>query len=347
MSKVRIITEANEWQALLADGFAYDFYHTYHYHRIDCVSPFEMFAFSEADYTIAMPLVFLPIEGTPYFDVTSAYGYAGPVTNKKDPQEITPAVIQRFQEALITYLRERKVVTAFSRLHPLLDQHSLLQGTGEIVLLNTTVAMDLTQVPELQRAQYRKSTKSEVNQLRGKGYRVRAAEDAGDIDSFVRIYHQNMARLQAGERYYFSRDYFHEFFNTADFDATLLLAEVDGHITAGAIFTFANDLMQYHLAGTDEAYLSDTPMKLVLDEARLLGTAKQMRYLHLGGGVGGENDSLFRFKSGFSKSFFTFSIWKYILNNPVYDELVMKRYGAQGPGNSTYFPLYRLPEKTG
>ncbi len=94
--------------------------------------------------------------------------------------------------------------------------------------------------------------------------------------------------------------------------------------------------MQYHLAGTSEEFIRETPMKLILDEARLIGNETSAISLHLGGGVGGsDDDSLFKFKSGFSKDFKQFSVWKYIVDEKVYDEL------SSNITDTNYFPKYR------
>src|SRR5690606_7067649 len=140
--------------------------------------------------------------------------------------------------------------------------------------------------------------------------------------------------------YYFSKQYFYDFLATADFDSKLLVAKFDGKVIAGAIFTYTDKIMQYHLAGTTEAFIRDTPMKLILDEARLLGNQLGLHYLHLGGGVGGsDEDSLFRFKSGFSKNFKQFSVWKYIVDMDNYEMLVQKNEIKDRQSN--FFPLYR------
>ena len=124
--------------------------------------------------------------------------------------------------------------------------------------------------------------------------------------------------------------------NNQDFDAKLLIAVKDNKVIAGAIFTLTDKIMQYHLAGTTEEYIRETPMKLILDEARLYGNGTSAENLHLGGGVGGhDDDSLFRFKSGFSKDFKQFSVWKYVVNQEVYDEL------SKDKEVSDFFPLYR------
>jgi hypothetical protein len=98
--------------------------------------------------------------------------------------------------------------------------------------------------------------------------------------------------------------------------------------------------MQYHLAGTTEKYIKETPMKLILDEARLLANQLNLDYLHLGGGVGGsDEDSLFRFKSGFSDKRGFYNIWKMVVDDEKYEKLVNE---LNVDTNSDFFPLYRV-----
>src|SRR5690606_226324 len=139
---------------------------------------------------------------------------------------------------------------------------------------------------------------------------------------------------------YFSKQYFYDFLATEDFNSKLLVAKFDEEIVAGAIFTYTDKIMQYHLAGTTEKFIRETPMKLIIDEARLLANELGVVHLHLGGGVGGhDDDSLFRFKSGFSKNFKQFSVWKYIVDEEQYHQLVESRKNSNQSSN--FFPLYR------
>jgi hypothetical protein len=292
---------------------------------------------------IAFPLILRPIEGTPYFDCTSVYGYCGPVSNGSIEDE-AEELIKTFQSQLLEFFRKEHIIAAFSRLHPLVESHPIFYNFGSIREVNKTVAIDLRLTLEEQRKQYRKSNKSELNQLRKKkGYTVKKAETEGEVGTFVSIYNETMLRVNAADYYYFESDYFQKMLENPNYDAMLLLAIKEGEIAAGAIFTITNKVMQYHLAGTAADYIYDTPMKLILDEARLRAHELQLDFLHLGGGVGGsDDDSLFRFKSGFSKQFFQFSTWQLIVDTNAYNELADRNGVAQ----SEYFPLYRATKNT-
>lgn len=340
MFNVKIVKKEDlEWKKVLENSCVYDFHHSSFYHKIDNDQDCCLFFYGNDSQFIAFPLVIRTIPNSEYFDFTSVYGYAGPITNINS---ISNDFLEGFKEAFELYCNENNIVCGFTRLNPLIPiQTAILETIGTVIDLNKTVFIDLTKSIEEQRKEFRKSLKSELNQLRRKGYEVKEATTRQEIDAFIDIYYETMDRVDATAYYYFTKEYFYDFLENKEFESKLLLAYNDKEITAGAIFTFSSGIMQYHLAGTKDEFIKETPMKLILDEARILGTSLNQKFLHLGGGVGGhDDDSLFRFKSGFSKNFAQFSIWKSIFNQEVYKELVNEK--GLTDSNSNYFPLYRL-----
>lgn len=319
----------------------YDFYHCHSYCALEqSGKPFLFTVRDDRNDFIAFPLVTRPIYGTGYNDCTSVYGYPGPVSNKS-PDDLSPELIRYFQAALLNFFEEERIVAAFSRLHPLLDQDRFLLPLGEVKPLNKTVAIDLRLPPELQRQQFNSTNKRHLNRLRRTGYIARRSCKPADIDQFTAIYHETMHRVNAADTYFFDDEYFHRFLHMEDIPAFLMLAYKEDEIAAGAIFTVTNHIMQYHLSGTKAEHLPATPMKLIIDEARLLGSSMGLQYLHLGGGVGGsDTDTLYRFKASFSDYTFTYKVWRMIVNEPVYKELVGIR-AREKSLVSTWFPLYR------
>src|SRR5690606_6458067 len=104
--------------------------------------------------------------------------------------------------------------------------------------------------PEEQRRQYRKSNKSEINQLKRKGFYVERASTKVEIDQFIDLYYDTMDRVNADKSYYFDRNYFYQFLDNNHFNKFLLLAKCEDNVVAGAIFTYTDKIMEYHLAGT-------------------------------------------------------------------------------------------------
>jgi hypothetical protein len=60
---------------------------------------------------------------------------------------------------------------------------------------------------------------------------------------------------------------------------------------------------------------------VLLDEVRRWAARRGNRLFHLGGGRGGQCDSLFDFKAAFSKQTYDFYTWKGIIEPSVYEDL--------------------------
>lgn len=341
MNTFEIIDSASpKWDNIIQSACFYDFYHTSFYHRIETQYPAVLLYASNGEDFVALPLIIRPIENTDWFDCTSVYGYCGPVSNRADIN-VPEDLLVYFRKCCDNYFKTQHIISIFSRLHPIINQERLFHHFGEVLALNKTVTIQLTLSPEDQKRQYRKSIRSEINQCRNKGFYVKEASSETEIKTFIDIYYGTMERIGAARQYFFTEEYFHSFLNNAAFGKKLLLAKLGDQIVAGAIFTYTDTIMQYHLAGTLPDYMRAAPMKLIIDEARVIGNAMGLKFLHLGGGVGGsDNDSLFAFKSGFSDHYSQFSVWRYITDHKKYKSLVHIR-GVRQKSN-IFFPLYRM-----
>lgn len=332
---IRTITLKSEWKQLLKGLDHLDFYHTYDYHEISKLegeSPL-LLVYEEGEKQVLIPFLKRAIDGSDYFDLTSVYGYAGPITKNISDDYTNSAFKKEFQD----WLQEEKIISVFSRLHPYItEQNAVLNGLGEQPVLGKVVNMDLTQSLEEQRRQYGKSTKNRTNKCR-RLCTVKKAETQDEINTFIDIYYENMDRLDANKDYYFPREYFFNFLECDDFETDILLVnhEEDQKTVAASMFVKTGNIVQFHLSGSRTDYLNIAPANLFLDEMRVLATEEGYHYFNLGGGLGGQEDSLFTFKASFSKDHRPFSVWKYIVNQDVYDSL------SKNKPVSNFFPLYR------
>lgn len=337
-----------KWDNYINSSYIYDFHHTSCFHKIEIKEEDKalLFVAETDDEFVALPLTIKAIPSTKYFDAISVYGYCGPISSKKFSQ-ISRNLIFYFQKKFKEYCNNNSVIAVFSRLHPLIDQNDFFHDFGKSINLNKTVAIDLTLPLDVQRMAFRKSNKSNINQLKKKkGYVVEAIDknDKENIKNFVSIYLETMERVNAKKSYFFDFNYFFNLLNNDCFNCTLLAAFKEGVMASGSLFTETNTIMQYHLSGTKEEYFRDKSMTLLLDEARILATQRGLHFLHLGGGVdGSDEDSLFHFKAGFSKNFFQFSVWNLIVDQQAYDELVVEN--NLQTKETQFFPKYRVNSK--
>ncbi len=254
---------------------------------------------------------------------------------------LSRAHVEYFQTELLSFFHEKNIVSVFSRLHPLICSDRVLEGVGEIKFVNKTVGIDLTLPIEVQLEKYRQNHRRNILKMRENGFVVTEVSNKNEINSFSDLYTATMNRLNADFSYYFNYEYFYSLINNPCFKVKLLIAKKEDEIAGGAIFTFTQNIMQYHLGADSFKFRQLSPMKMIFDDARLIGYNLKMKLLHLGGGYSGNtNDSLFHFKRGFSDLLFDFEVWELIVDHEKYFDL--SEFTTRDKENSgKYFPAYR------
>ncbi|WP_456441530.1 GNAT family N-acetyltransferase [Psychroserpens sp.] len=336
---ITIIKSKKEWDTFLDKVDSYDFYHTYDYHELSINEDEEciLISYAENDTLIGLPFIVRQIPDCEYRDLTSVYGYAGPVSKNVDENFDN----LKFSEALNSCLQDQHIISVFSRLNPFINfQHNLLKGIGQIKHVGNVVNIDLMKPLDIQRQKYQRRIKSQINKAR-RLCSLRRATTKEDVLEFIKIYYENMDRVEARRSYYFDTDYFFKFLESKSLQMDLLLVTLNesNEIIAGVMFIKTNNIVQYHLSGSKEEYLDITPVKLLIDEMRIRATQEGYKYFNLGGGYGSQNDSLLRFKMSFSKELVDFHVWKHIVNQKVYDDLTNSKESKE----QDYFPKYREP----
>ncbi|WNH10957.1 peptidoglycan bridge formation glycyltransferase FemA/FemB family protein [Thalassobellus suaedae] len=247
-----------------------------------------------------------------------------------------------FKKCLITYFKKNNFVSVFSRLNPFIPgQCRAIIDIGTIYNQGKVVNIKINKDIETQRQLFQRRLKTHINKAK-RHCSIRKVSTDEDLNIFMEIYHENMDRVQAKKAYYFSESYFQKIAKSDDFETIILLATENktSSVIAGCQFIITNGIVQYHLSGAKNDFLHLMPTKLLIDEMRIIATKRGLKFFNLGGGLGGkDNDSLFNFKSSFSKDYKDFNLWKFITNPDIYNELVLKKDITL---KSDYFPLYRV-----
>ncbi len=316
-----------EWEYILSLVKTYDFYHTASYHQLEKSGQARLLVFQEGNDVMALPLVVRKINGTEWQDATSVYGYAGWVRSSGTNFAEVSGILQ-------DYCNEEKIISAFSRIHPIIEGAGLFP-VGIVEDSNLTLAIDLTLNQDNQKRSYSRSVKRSINRSRKSGVQIRIGKSIADAHLFSAIYLEAMSRLKAPAHLFFPVEYFEKLLQSTDFDSFILFAELSGVTIGGAIFVNCKEFMEYHLGAMVDSYKSYSPLKLLIDEARLIGDGRKLSVLHLGGGYGGQNDNLYIFKQRMSSLIYNFKVWKWIVNEEVYHEL------SKGKSLTNFFPSYR------
>ena len=332
---VKVVDESGQWKAVLFEIGEYDFFHTYDFHRVSEENgegqPILFVAVDEYDCVLACwPTLKRAILGTDYFDLSGVYGYGGPLFCKG-------VAVESALDALWQGMKEYGAVTLFSRMHPLfvgsiIDEHQRGERLGDVVVV------DIVQ-GERHLSSYRGSHRREIVNSQKKGLILAVDWECSELSDFVEIYQNAMRDLSARDYYLFSEEYFRKIAAAEDFKVFIIFAIYEGVKVAASIFIVTNDLMQYYLSGSDYAYRNLSASKAIIARAHELAEELGVRSLILGGGVGSERDSLFKFKAGFSNNFKPFYVVKKVLSEKRYESLCSTKNVS--PQVAGFFPPYR------
>jgi hypothetical protein len=346
-------TEDEGWPLVLSRT-AHDFYHLPGYAEL-CAKRVGGDALgahiSAAEGELFVPLVRQAIPSQlldGWFDVSSPYGYPGPLLRFEE--KVTSAARDRFVgralESLCDELRERRILTAFLRLHPLLTEPiEPFARVGQLVLHGRTVAIDLTMTETEIWHQVRPNHRTGIHRGIRLGHRVERDVGWTHLEQFASIYRATMDRVHAAPNYYFDVRHFEELRAALGPERLHLFMVLDDEqALAGALFTEVSGIVQFHLGGTRSDSLRLHPHKLLYLSVARWAKGRGNRVLHLGGGVAGFEDSLYHFKAGFSHVRRPFYTWRRVLDSQLWSSI------ASDPASvaeaSSFFPTYRQRRAT-
>lgn len=350
--KIIDVKNKKEWIDCLELFGTYDVYHLPEFHLLSMSGNSNralLFYLEQNGNRAAIPFILKPIDGfrgfkeKKWFDAISVYGYPGLLTNSNGNSK---KFLKYFFNTLKKTLGEMNVVSFFSRLNPIINASLNIENI--IKEHSKTVVIDLFKSEKEILKSFSKGHRYDIRRSRRNGVIVEKDNEFKYYREFIDLYYETMNRIKANEYYYFSEDYFDQLKKNFKNSLELYVAKFNGKIISASLFFVTKSISQYHLSGTLSDFVEFGGSKLILNEAIFLSKTKKVKWFHLGGGFGSKEDSLFRFKAGFSKERMTFRTINLKINNSKYNSLLEDLYNWEKRNdilnqNDNYFPLYRRP----
>lgn len=352
MSRWLVIEQLGEqWDAWVDSCPNSDVYHSSGYLAAMMASPEmrpRLLVYESELGTVVHPLLLRPLDdsfsGFPGLcDATSCYGYGGPAWRLRRGAART-GLLSGFWAEEGSILRELGVVSEFVRLHPLIPSSGPLRGSADLVERGRTVAVDLSRDASALTDGLATIHRGNIERARKCGVEVRVSDRPDLLDEFCLLYRQTMDRLGARPEYYFPRSTLSGLFALPGGSAWLATAHLQGQVVAASIFLSGRRFWHYHLAASNEVARRSGANHLLLFESMLFAKALGRRQAHLGGGLGGGDDGLLRFKVGFGGRLHPFRTVQRVVLPATYDELC--GYARVDAGGTAFFPAYRDPAPT-
>jgi serine/alanine adding enzyme len=328
--------EPAAWDALLAELGCDDAYLSRAYVESACILDSGRPAFVHADGPggeVAFGCIVREIPGADGLrDVTTPYGFSGPVASGPDPP------VERFWALYEEWADANAVVSTFVRFHPLAENPRHAPPGGRLERLADAATWRLDRGGDLF-AEMHRSHRNKCRKARAAGVEVALETAPTKLDDFLALHEDTMRRRGASAFYFFPSAYWDAL--AAGFGDRLvrLDARLDGELVASELCLAGPRWLHYHMGVTSEAGRAVGAANVLVYEAARWAREAGLEQLNLGSGLGGRKDSLWEFKQRFSPD----PGREFWIAKLVHDEDAYARLAGDAANRDGFFPAYREP----
>lgn len=301
------------------------------------------------------PLLLRPVDRLPFahavrgFDAATPYGYGG-VLLLDGVVNVSKKQTRMLLIALSEWCLGRHVVSLYLRLHPMTNQDQHFADSPALGIRTHfhgwTTAIDATRCGSDQEMLSTLSInrRRNLNTARA-NLTLSWSSEGGDLhqhtDAFRCLYEQRMQALNAARYYRFPPHYYRALADGLGSRMEVGLAWRGDEVVGAVLFFAGRSYWHYHLGGTNESGRKYGASTLLMCEAARRASQRGCLYLHMGGGINGD-DALFAFKKSFGGPLFRYSAVSVICDRKAYDELdVLRNTASAEPPRVGFFPTYR------
>ncbi|HMB62445.1 MAG TPA: GNAT family N-acetyltransferase [Eudoraea sp.] len=274
---------------------------------------------------------------TGYFDVTSPYGYSGPLFQKHLDIEI----VELFWNQVDQWYREHRVVTEFIRFN---IEKNWTGYNGQLQPTLKNICGKILPEP-LQWNNFKPKVRNNYRRALKEGLRVKIFHEEFPgkiIKDFFAIYINTMLRRNAMSHYFYPIGFFERFIHQNPQRCAIAMAYKEDIPVSAELLLLGGDKIYSFLGGSEADYFKFRPNDLLKLEVLNWGRKNGYAHYFLGGGRM-NGDSLFKYK----KDFFpkdkeaVFYTGRKIIDKEVYKQLTGINPYCVDCLSTTFFPLYR------
>ena len=274
-----------------------------------------------------------------FYDIMTPYGYGGFLIEGIIIQES----LKKLDNEYVALCLEEGIISEFVRFHPVIKNSEDLKDIYDISMLGKTITMQLSSQNKIL-SNLTSEKKKRIRKAKKLGFEIYWGRNSELIDKFIVLYNSTMDTNDAKDYYYFNKEFFTSILYDLKYHSSIFYAVDDEErIIAMAIFLFTNRQINCFLSASDKELDNLALTNLIMYEVACWGSENGYQTLHMGGGVGGKEDSLYNFKKGFNKNSATqFPIGKKIFNKEKYRMLEdIRKEKDDFNAETSFFPIYR------
>ena len=274
-----------------------------------------------------------------YFDIQGAYGYNGVVSTNYSEK-----FRREYYKVFNEFCDEYNIICEFTRYNPVIDNHLFAQEILDLEVNRKTIMISLNLIyAEIFNTQYSSKNRNIVK----KGRKTLDIVEGKNIDSynmFSDMYSHTMERIGADKYYFFNKKFFINLEKILhDYCFLFIAYDKESKTAMGSILLLIyKNKAHYYLSARSEQCCNNSVNSYLLNYAIVFSIEKKCSFFHLGGGnTSDQKDSLFKFKSSFSRETKDFYVSKKIINKDVYN-MVCREWEKNNPNKISKFKNYLL-----
>lgn len=298
-------------------------YHVAYSTRIKNSRPL-LWCYEQGGNRFAYPFLLTPVilndEDTGYHDISSIYGYAGPLSMSQDK-----AFLGKAWAVFDAWATEHQVIAEFTRF-------SLYADNAGFAHPRTSVEVNrpqaVTNVPDNKDALFailNKKTRNMIRKAEKSGLEARILNPGDHIKSFRKLYDETMDRNNAPDFFAYDDRYYDLLLSLPEGEVVLAGVYNEGRMIAAAMALVHGRGALYHLGASEQEYNNLGAGNFVLFEMQKFLLEQGVKFITVGGGrTTAPDDPLFRFKQSNAGSVLNFHIGKRIVDRDRYQDIVRR-----------------------
>lgn len=263
-------------------------------------------------------------EGFLFYDVTTPFGYGGPLLKVKgDGYKLAANFLAGFSE----YCQAEKIVAEFIRFHPLMNNAEFFKDELDLISVYETYTLPLLNT-NFQNNPFQQKHTSE--------YTVKKLGTVKHMFDFLVLYYSTIRMNEDTDSYhFFTDDYFESLVSSLGPNLHLFGAYKNNKLLAACYLLTKGDVIYHHLSGRADGEKVPEAENVLRRRIAEWGAENNFLYYHLGGKqIGDYNQNVTDSTSRFTHTISTYFISRLVHDQEVYKTIypleqkeLIKRYG--------------------
>lgn len=285
------VREHSRWQKILDSLQIADIYYTSQYFLSALkLDPGEalLFYYKDEEGEVAYPFIKRHLSNSrenAYFDITTPFGYGGPVIKAENDYE---KLVANFRGSFAAYCKKEKIIAEYIRFHPLKGNALFLKEHLKLSALYETFTIKLKDY-------FTSSTATQVsnrNFEKDSDLVIKKLGTVRHMFEFLVLYYSAARRREESDSYYFfTNDYFETLISSMGPNLHLFGAYHDNKLVSACYVLSMGDTIYFHLEGSLSDADNEKTMQLLLLKVAEWGEENYYAYFHLGGDFQGDATS--------------------------------------------------------